>query len=404
MPRPASGRQGRRPFDTLPVVSDPATAWQALCAQLARSGETISGPGWPDDPSGNAEGFRHLARLTVMAFQSYLEFGDVDFPAFHRYDDDAVKWGGPNVDNHYLRARVDATGVYRIHGNVAGVRDLIVSTHEGDMQLGQYGVFAEHQLADLGVGDDGDLDITLGGPPVDANWIPLDPAATLVMIRVYVADWSVDDPGWFDIERIDRATDRPPALDPATVARALDSAAHWVDTSVHYWRDYLESSPVRALINTLSPPRGARGGSERIRYGAGWWLLEDGEALAIDFTRPDCDYWSFQLYSTPWFESLDVRNRVNSFTNATAIDAGGRVRLVVCASDPGVANWLDTEGRREGMISYRFIGGSEPPTPVATKLSEQQTAQLGAEGGFTAADRRAQIDSRRQGIARRFRR
>ena len=57
-----------------------------------------------------ADGYRHLSRLAVMALQSYLEFGDADFPAFHRYDDDAVQWGGPNVDNQYLRARIDGHG------------------------------------------------------------------------------------------------------------------------------------------------------------------------------------------------------------------------------------------------------------------------------------------------------
>jgi hypothetical protein len=385
-------------------MSDPAAAWQAWCAQLARTGESITTAGWPDDDRDQAEGFRHLARLTVMALQSYVEFGNADFPAFHRYDDDAVKWGGPNVDNHYLRARIDAAGIYRIRGNVRGVRDLIVSTHEGDMQLGQYGVFSEQRLAELVVIENGDITITLGGEPTDGNWIALDPAASLVMLRVYVADWSVDEPGWFDIERLDRSADRPAALDGQTVARALGDAAHWVDTSVHYWRDYLESSPVRALVNTLSPPRGAKGGSGRIRYGAGWWKLNADEALAIDFERPDCDYWSFQLYSTPWFESLDVRNRVNSYTNATARVAGDHVRLVVSGVDPGVANWLDTEGRHEGMISYRFIGSEAPPTPLATKLSSRALDDLRRQGTFTELDRRAQIDDRRLGIARRFRR
>ena len=339
-----------------------------------------------------------------MALQSYLEFGDVDFPAFHRYDDDAVKWGGPNVDNHYLRARIDPTGTYRIRGNVRAVHDLIVSTHEGDMQLGQYGVFVERQLVDLCISDEQTIEVVVGGPPIDGDWIPLAPDASIVMIRVYVTDWATDEPGWFDIERLDRDSTTPPSLDPATVADSLRNAANWVDRSVHYWREYLERSPVRALVNQLSPPRSAKGGSDRIRYGAGWWHLGDDQALAIDFGRADCDYWSFQLYSTPWFESLDVRNRVNSYTNATARFDGDHVRLVVSSADPGVANWLDTEGRPEGMISYRFIGGSELPTPIATLLDRSEFDRLRREGDFTDDDRHAQIGTRRAGIARRFRR
>ena len=50
----------------------------------------------------------------VIGLQWAVEFADPDFPAFYRHDDDITKWGGPNVDNTYLRARV--RGVYR-HGN-----------------------------------------------------------------------------------------------------------------------------------------------------------------------------------------------------------------------------------------------------------------------------------------------
>ena len=264
-----------------------------------------------------AEGFRHLGRLAVMALQSYVEFGDPDFPVFHRYDDDAVKWGGPNVDNQYLRARIDGRGTYRISGDVSGVRDLILSTNEGDMQLEQYRVFEERQLSELDVAADGSVELTIGGPVGPPNHVPLDPDATLVLIRVYVADWERDGVPWFDIERVDRATPVPPQLEDVRVAAQLDAATTWVEHSFRYWASYLEQSPVRAVVNRLTPPRRAPGGSDRIAYGAGWWELGPDETLAIELPDPRADYWSFQLYSTPWFESLDVRNRTVAASSAT---------------------------------------------------------------------------------------
>ncbi len=129
--------------------------WAALCDRLKAVGERILQDDFPASPRERAEGFRHLGRLTVFALQWSLEFADTGFPAFYRYDDDVVKWGGPNTDNHYQRARVDPQGSYRITGNVRGLRELIISTPEGDMQLNQLRVFEERNLSQLEIGPDG---------------------------------------------------------------------------------------------------------------------------------------------------------------------------------------------------------------------------------------------------------
>jgi hypothetical protein len=384
-------------------MSAAAESWERFCAALATAGAGIVGPEGPAAGPERAEGFRHLSRLAVMALQSYLEFGDPDFPAFHRYDDDAVKWGGPNVDNQYLRARVDGRGAYRITGNVAGVRDLILSTNEGDMQLEQYGVFEERCLAQLDVAPDGSVEIALGGPPGAPNHVPLDRDATLVLIRVYVADWARDGLPWFDIERLDRAVPVPPRLDDDRVAEQLDAAASWVTRSLAYWRDYLGQSPVRAVVNRLTPPRGAAGGSDLIAYGAGWWELGPDETLAIELADPQAEYWSFQLYSTPWFESLDLRNRTVAVSSATtAPDRDGVIRIAVGERDPGIGAWLDTEGRPTGMVSYRLIGATRSLTPTVRVTGDAHPWPDRVD--VDADARAAQIRARRHGVARRFHR
>jgi hypothetical protein len=385
-------------------MSAAGESWARFCAALADVGAGIDA--WDGVPAGadRAEGLRHLSRLAVMALQSHLEFGDPDFPAFHRYDDDAVKWGGPNVDNQYLRARVDGRGAYRIRGNVAGVRDLILSTNEGDMQLGQYGVFEERRLAELDVGRDGTVEISLGGDRTDApNHVPLHPDATLVLVRVYLADWQADGLPWFDIERLDRTTAVPPRLDDARAAQQIDAATEWVTRSLDYWSAYLEQSPVRAVVNRLTPPRAAPGGSDRIEYGAGWWELGPDETLAIELDDPQADYWSFQLYSTPWFESLDVRNRAVAVSSATtAPDADGVIRIAVGARDPGIGAWLDTEGRRTGMVSYRLIDAARAIRPTARVTTDAQPWPDRAD--VDPERRAAMIRAAREGIARRFHR
>ena len=152
------------------------------------------------------------------------------------------------------------------------------------------------------------------------------------------------------------------------------------------------------MVNRLTPPRPAAGGSDRIGYGAGWWDLGSGETLAIELPDPGAAYWSFQLYSSPWFESLDVRNRVVSASSATvAPDDDGVIRLAVGAIDPGVPGWLDTEGRRAGMVSYRIIGASREVVPTARVVPDP--VPWPDRVTVTPEDR-----ARRTGIARRFHR
>lgn len=382
-------------------------AWRDLCRRLEAVGERILAEDFPADDRARAEGYRHLGRLTVYALQWFLEFQDAEFPAFHRYDDDVVKWGGPNADNHYLRAKVDPRGVYRLTIDARGLRNLIVSTPEGEMQFDQYRVFAERSLADLTVGPDGRLEIVLGGEERPGNWLPIHPETDHVLVRLYVSDWDRDAAPSALIERVGNEGRAPGPLEPATVEDGLERAAAWVERTVVYWMRFLSLRRAQARDNVLSAPQSVPGGAADILYGAGWWNLAPDEALLVECERPEARYWSFQLYSAPWFESLDVANRTCSLSgDQMQVDADGRFRFVVAASDPGIPNWLDTEGRPDGLVSYRYVWSDSAPVPSSevVKLAALRDRLPEATPRFDAAARRDQIARRRAAIARRFRR
>ena len=381
-------------------------AWQSFCERLAAVGRRILEDDFPADPRARAEGHRHLTRLVTYALQWFVDFQDAEFPAFHRYDDDVVKWGGPNADNHYLRAKVDPRGTYRIALDASGLRQLIVSTPEGEMQLDQYRVFAERSLADLTVGPDGRLEIVVSADEQPGNWLPLHPETDHVLVRLYVADWERDAAPAIAIDRVGNEGKAPGPLEPARVEQALEQAATWIERTVVYWMRFMAARRARGRDNALSPPSAVPGGAADILYGGGWWSLAPDEALLVECEAPAARYWSFQLYSEPWFESLDVANRVCSLSGEQMqVDADGRFRLVVSARDPGIANWLDTEGRASGMVSYRYVWSTTAPVPATRVVPvDGVRAQLPLTPAFDAVARRTQIASRRAAIARRFRR
>jgi hypothetical protein len=71
-------------------------------------------------------------------------------------------------------------------------------------------------------------------------------------------------------------------------------------------------------------------------------------------TPPDCDSWNFQL-NNYWMESLDYRYFTVCINRASAIyQPDGSVKLTVAHRDPGVPNWIDTCGHREGTMCWRW--------------------------------------------------
>lgn len=387
---------------------DPADAWRRFCSRIADAGAAALANPMADGPRNQAEGLRCLTRQLAFAVQHAVEFRDADFPAFHRFDDDVTKWGGPNTDNNYLRCAIDPSGLYRLTADVTGCRGAILSLGEGDMQLGQYGVFSEVSLRDLHLDNDR-LEVMIGPecPEGAADWMATNPAVRQLTVRVYVCDWAADAIPDFYIERLDRGADRPSLLTVDRMAGALDEAADWVERSVPFWLGFMEQARQLNTDNILSPPLPAKGGADNIAYGGGFWNLNDGEAWLITLAPPEAFTWSIQTHTWPWFESGDLAHAQTSLNDVTAhTDRDGIVRAVVSHRDPGVPNWIDTEGRPVGMFIYRWVGASGMPVAEAdvVPLAELRRHLPADHPTVTAHQRRRHLDARRRGAHRRFRR
>ena len=394
--------------DSVDDSTDAVARWRDFCRRISDAGAAALGDPMVAGSRDRAEGLRCLSRQVVFALQDAVEFRDPAFPAFHRYDDDVTKWGGPNADNNYLRCAIDPAGLYRLTADMTGCREAILSLSEGDMQLDKPGIFSEHALADLEL-DGGHLELMIGPERPDGarNWMATDPAVRQMFIRVYVCDWTADPVPHFYIERLDAVAERPAPLTVDGVAAALDEAASWVEASVPYWMRFIERSRQYNGDNLLAPPRAAKGGADNIAYGGGFWNLEPDEAWLIEFEQPEARGWSVQTHTWPWFESGDFGHAQTSLNEVQAhVDGDGRVRVVVSHRDPAVPNWIDTEGRPVGMCVYRWIASSTMPVPEATviPLAALSGHLPSTHPTVTPAERRAVMQARRRGVHRRFRR
>jgi hypothetical protein len=108
--------------------------------------------------------------------------------------------------------------------------------------------------------------------------------------------------------------------------------------------------------------------------------------------------WDVMLYNCAWYEPLDFASRVTSLNHRQVQrDADGMVRVVVSNTDPGIANWLDTEGRAEVLATIRWFRPPEQPSvrtqlvPVAhlTEHLPTDTARVDASARREQVRRRA---------------
>jgi hypothetical protein len=166
------------------------------------------------------------------------------------------------------------------------------------------------------------------------------------------------------------------------------------------------SAPVRAnLRNRLGPPLASQGqGLANNLYGVGWFDLEADEALVIELEPPDALLWSFQVGNL-WWEAADYVTRSGSLNGAQAfVSSDGRIRMVVSLEDPGVPNWLDPAGHREGQIVYRYQDAKSVPLPTArlVKRGELASALPKDTPKLVPAERRADLAARNAHAARRW--
>jgi hypothetical protein len=88
----------------------------------------------------------------------------------------------------------------------------------------------------------------------------------------------------------------------------------------------------------------------------------------------------------------------------TVTDTDGRIRLVIAHRDPGVHNWLDTQGFERGNLTYRHMLEGRPAVLNTRVVSydELHSALPADTTTINEAERAAAMWDRFRGIRRRY--
>ena len=378
---------------------------------LERADDVVDGMiqrmSYPDDPLVRRNLYRALFMTLSHAYQSQFA-ATAEYPDLLPTYNEQTNFLMPNPDGSYYHTPMEGGAVYTLSGYRGDVQYTDFSLIAGPLifrGVGSIGpTVANYGYDHLEVDDDGYFEVLISTERPEGhsgNWWPLPDNVEFLLIRQFSYDWLKETDGRFAIERLDR-----PAIKPPMKAGEIDEKLSFVTTFARNYMNYtfdLVKSLYRdtGLINEVTAePLDGVGGNTRQAYVGGIYDLLPDEALLYETELPgQCVYWNIQLTD----ELAGVRdgmNRQSSINGHTAhIDADGKFRAVIASADPGVPNWLDTAGRRQGLIFGRWTICDSHPVPSVQKIKLSEVRQHLPEDTpvVTAGIRDQQIRLRRKG-------
>jgi len=326
----------------------------------------------PDDPAYEAELYRQIMMNLSYAYFAYFH-ADAEHP------DWAPLWNPvytdqPNPDDIYLYAPIRGDLTYLISG-FRGTTSLLTFT----IQKGWVGMIddlseishaQDHDHRGLEVGPNGEFEVILSAERPEGhtgNWIRISREADALVLRYRMVDWAKEQDPQLSIECLDPVPPKP-RLKPDQILARIKEMAKLPSRYNRAFFDIQNGVKNQVGTNVFVHHRYPAGLSRQV-YWPAVFELDDGEALIIETDMPkERVYWNIQL-NDPVYNAVEYVYRMSSLnaSNST-ISSDGKLRAVIALEDPGVPNWLDPAGFKEGTVYGRWYECDTEPMPIIKRV------------------------------------
>jgi len=449
-------------------------AWDDMIQSLQEARDAIDQPDLMPAPATDrnlAEGYRYLMGFVHSAVERAFH-EDPDRPYFRNALSIITRSTIDNADAIYFYAPIDGRESYLLRGKTGDSRHwrgeeaisggpkaphyVIFEASSGDLagdsgSLGELRPGMKTQTgrmdsSTIAVDADGSFEILLAPQrpedytgnfiatlkisehphPIDKS-MPPERYANYISGRQLFNDWEHEEAIHFEITQLGAEGSHKEAYTAVIAAEEIKRFGQIVHNQIRFWNAFWTipmgtygeregSIPgvafPRNAFNKINAASGATGGGMSTNlYAGGVFELEDDEALIIENTiRLKPQYVGFQIGNL-WGESIEYADQIGSLNgHQMTTDPDGVIRIVLAHKDPGVPNWVDTSGHREGFMTPRWAY-SEPPAPedwptvTANKISFDEIREHlpGSTPAVTATERREQIGIRQRHVQRRYR-
>ena len=314
------------------------------------------------------------------------------------------RWGIDNPDSVYRVIPISGDERYEIRGRVGDHRMTENYFTLWDAHMGTVDVLNGRTMQ---VDSDGSFTITVDADPANgrSNHVRSTAEAHEFYIRDVLLDWGRDDPNHFEVQRLGGA--------PGTPARTLDEQAEATAAMMAHFADFtgkLSHGVYKMPPNHFNLAWSADkvGAMRNQVYVMGRFDLAEDEAFVVDVSDGGAEYFTVPL-SNIWGTTLDLVDRTGSLNKAQSVaNEDGSYTYVISADDPGVANWIDSDGLREGILTLRMaeFGKSGPREDLGARGRVIKLDRLDAEvphlRRVSAQERATQLAERRNAYLRRL--
>ena len=325
---------------------------------------------------------------------------------------------GDNPDHIYRNAFLDGASSYEIEGRMPlfGPTQLAFEIYRcspGDTPMAtqtratpdlgnQVALITSDQMQ---IGPDGRFTVTIGqqAGPVPANHLHLADGAMTLAARDMLSDWR-QEPVPLSIRRTGGPEAGPPLTDEVVAARVT---AHLPDF-VRFWSGFKNNWLGGLSDNEVVSPRPRAGGWGSLA--AGRFNLAEDEVFIIETTDGGAPYTGIQLNNLWMVMHAEATAGMVSINTAQAArNPDGSFTYAVARRDPGIANWIDTQGLAQGIVILRWQAvpaGADPAVLLTgTRLVRRAALDAALKPGVprvSAEARRAQVAQRAADYERRF--
>jgi hypothetical protein len=314
------------------------------------------------------------------------------------------RWGIDNPDSVYRVIPISGDERYEIHGRVGPNRMTENYFTLWDANMGTVAVLNGRTME---VDGDGSFVITVDSDPANGrpNHVQTTPQAHEFYIRDVLLNWDRDDPNHLSVQRL--------GAEPRTPPRTLDEQADATAAMMAYFADFtgkLSHGVYKMAPNNFDLAWSAdRVGAMRNQvYVMGRFELNPGEAFVVDVSDGGAEYFTVPL-SNIWGTTLDIVDRTGSLNKAQSVpNEDGTYTYVISPTDPSVANWIDSDGLGEAILTLRMaeFGGDGPKEDLGARGRVVNLDDLEKEvpslRRVSTSERAAELAGRRAAYLRRL--
>jgi hypothetical protein len=360
----------------------------------------------------------YIRQLAQLNLDTQLLALDPNHPTFFRDPDPfSVPGANPPVrsgiydpDNISYIAIVNGTDQYRITGKRGNSDDVSVQAISGFPGAGSTGAPTATLLRNqIKVSSDGSYTINVGWPSQSGNWLPTVAQTTLISVREAFNNWSRAVADQLSIQTVGQTGTAPARLTNQKLAAAIEAATNAVTQQGSYWTTLWGSLLSSLPANQIRTPAPTQGGLAGQLSSLSHFDLSNGQALVVSVGKSDALYQGFEA-ADAFAQSLPYATHESSLNATQAqLASDGRYYFVVAAKDPGVPNWIDTEGYNEGFLFLRWqeltgaLPAADNPTSQVVPLASVRSVLPAATPTVTPSQRKAQLAARDKAVARRVR-